>query len=144
MACLALLAWAAALRLWPLVAFWLVFGVLMFQLRRRPDSRFAKGLLLALGPRPRPGEWRSRYLLRVAGTAMGVFAVIAGAAFAGAFAFLRQIEGGNPWPMAVFTFGLPVLAGMAGLGAFASLLEAAWLRLTGRDRVSVDRDEAAV
>ena len=126
---------AVARGFWPLAALLLVLGALKLYLYAFPHSRLIPVLSYWFGPYPHLGELQSSYLFRLAGFALVLLLVLVGSLVLGVYLFPHYLKSAETQPvfMAVFAFGLPLLGGMATLGALFCMIKAMWLRLTHRD-----------
>jgi hypothetical protein len=126
---------AIAKGLWPLAALLLILGALRLYLYAFPNSRLIPVLYYWFGPYPHFGELQSTYLFRLAGFALVLFVVLVGLILVGVYSFPHYVKSPESHQvfMALFTFGLPLLAGMATLGALLCIVKAMWLRLTHTD-----------
>lgn len=123
------------LRFWLLFAFIIIFGGLQLYLYKFPNSRLIPFFTYWFGPYPHVGERQSNYLFRLSIFAASMSLVSLGLIFLGPL-FSHKFHApseNHPVSMAVFAFGLPLLAGMGLLGTLFCLIKAMWLKFTGND-----------
>jgi len=118
-----------------IVAFWAVVLVAIWLLAQFPDSLAARVIFSRQGPLPIPGESRSDYLLRWSAYWGGWLAQVLVVFGAGWVALRWEASLGDSMVFLVFwSVVVPVLGGVATLGALFALAASCWLRRFGRDR----------
>jgi hypothetical protein len=119
-----------------IVVFWMIVIAVISMLRLFSDTLPARLAFARLGPLPRDGEARSRYLVRWAGYCgswVGQCAIVMAAC--GFLASRFTALGESLWFLALWAVVVPALAAIASLGCLAALVTAAKARVLGPDPV---------
>jgi hypothetical protein len=118
------------------VVFWMIVIAAISMLRLFPDALPARLAFARLGPLPRDGEARSRYLMRWAGYwgSWGAQCVLVTAVCAFLASRVPALAGAL-WFLALWAVVVPALAAIASLGCLAALVAAVKARVLGPDPV---------
>ena len=122
-----------------LAGFWVIVYAEVWLLARFPNSRVSRLAFSWQGPISVAGERKSEYLFRWAVCALGWLAQIAFVFAVGyLIAWWRPWIQDEWWFLAIWAFALPLLGGIAILGALGATLRALWAKLIGPNPTAVE------